>query len=405
MRIFKIMIVGILALSLGAFSQTTASAAQNIQIAFLVPLTGGGAFYGSIMRDMGKKIVAEINKEGIKGFGKIKVRVYDSASDPAVAARKMERAVAEGANVIWGGFSSSVEKVMVQKADELKIPYIINNATSYAAFPNSIRYTVNPTCGSFQWGQLTAKYFLKEGVKTYAIIGADYLWGRTWDKSLTLNLKGTGIKKVYEDWHDFSKVDFSADIAKLKKIKPDAVVRTYGGAGEYAIIKQMKEAGYWPKVYVGDTVDGGYQVLLDNVGEKYALGVSAPTTQNPEKPKWIAFAKSHKAKFGVWPTWLSDGVHDSFYIIKLAIEKAGSLDPAKVAKAMHEVSYDGVTGYTCGPFQKFGQLKKATAYMIKWVKGSPKWTDKLHVHRKLVCQIEVKPLSKEGVDALIKSVK
>lgn len=405
MRILKVWFLGVMILLSGVVFQPAARAAQNIHIAFLVPLTGGGAFYGGIMRDMGKAIVSNINKQGIKGFGKIEVTVYDTASDPAVAVRQMQRAATQGANLIWGGFSSSVEKAMVAEADQLRIPYMLNNATSYAAFPDSVRYAVNPSLTSFEWGQLTAKYFIQKGVKTYAIIGADYLWGRTWDKSLSLKLKGTGIKKVYQDWHDFSKVDFKADIEKLKELKPDAVVRTYGGAGEYAIINQMRSAGYWPKIYIGDTVDGGYQVLLDNVGQKNAVGVCAPSTQNPLNPKWIAFAKTHKEKYGVWPTWLSDGIHDSLYVVKLAIEKSGSLDPAKLAKAMHEVSYHGVTGYPVGPFQKFGELQTATAYLLKFVKGSPSWTNKLDVHREVACKMEVKPLSKEGVDAVLKSVK
>ena len=188
-------------------------AGKDIRVAFLVPLTGGGAFYGSLMRDVGKGIVDEINKQGIKGFGKFEVIVYDEASDPTVAVGKMERAKMQGANFVWGGFSSSVEKAMVAKGEELKLPVVINNATSYEAFPNNTKYSVNPTMGSYEWGELTAEYFKKEGVKTYAIIGADYLWGRTWDKTLTLNIKRAGIKKVYENWHDFSKVDFSSDIA------------------------------------------------------------------------------------------------------------------------------------------------------------------------------------------------
>lgn len=387
------------------FASTGFGAGKNIKVAFLVPLTGGGAFYGSLMRDVGKGIVEEINKEGIKGFGKMEVTVYDEASDPTVAVGKMERAAMQGANFIWGGFSSSVEKAMIAKAEELKVPCILNNATSYEAFPRKTRYGINPTLGCYEWGEVTAKYFQQEGVKTYAIIGADYLWGRAWDKTITLNIKGMGIKKVYENWHDFSKVDFSSDIGKLKELKPDAVIRPFGGAGEYVIIKQMKESGYWPKIYIGDTVDGGFGVLLDSVGENYAVGVTAPSTQNPQNPAWIEFARTHKQKYGYQPEWLSDGMHDSLWFMKKVIEKAGTLDPQVIAKVMHETVYEGVSGFPIGPFQECGQPQKGVAYLLKFAKGSPPWSDKVGVHREVVFKKEVIPLCKEDVEERLKEVK
>jgi len=37
--------------------------------------------------------------------------------------------------------------------------------------------------------------------------------------------------------------------------------------------------------------------------------------------------------------------HDAIMMLKLAIEKSnGSTKPADIAKALHEVSYDGITG-------------------------------------------------------------
>ena len=46
---------------------TNGFAAQDIAIAFMVPLTGSGAFYGKVMRDVGRGIVDEINEVGVKG--------------------------------------------------------------------------------------------------------------------------------------------------------------------------------------------------------------------------------------------------------------------------------------------------------------------------------------------------
>lgn len=390
---------------MGACFVTDGSAAQDIEIALMVPLTGGGAFYGAVMRDVGQGVVDEINEVGVTGFGKMKVRVYDTASDPAITIQQMQRAAMQGANLIWGGFLSSEELAMAEKSDELKIPYIMNNSTSYEAFPKSRRYTINQTPGSFELGEATAKYFIKEGVKTYAVMGADYIWSRSWSKTVTLRLEGTGIKKVYENLHEFSKVDFSADIAKLKDLKPDALLKMYGGTGEYSAVKQMKDANYWPRIYVGELAGGCPQVMLDQLGDKYAEGLVNVSTQDPRNLKWIEFAKKHVQKYGYRPTWFSDGIYDSFWLIKKAVEKAGSLDPDKLLKALHESSFDGVSASPTGPFQDWGGAQKGVITFLKWTKGSPPWSDKVGVHREVAFETEFKPLPKEDIEELLKDVK
>jgi branched-chain amino acid transport system substrate-binding protein len=249
--------------------------------------------------------------------------------------------------------------------------------------------------------KIDADYFKKKNVKTYAVIGADYVYGRSWDKALTLSLKDTAIKKVYEVWHDFSKVDYAAEISKLKQLKPDALLRPFGGAGDFVMVKQMKDAGYWPSIYIANCSAMGYELTLDQLGEKYMVGVAGQLSQNPNNPKWIEFCRTHKEKYGIWPTWFSQGVHDTLWHLKRVVEKAQSLDAEKVAKAMHEVVYDGVGGFPLGPFQESGYVRNATAYLLEFKKGPPPWTDKLGVHREVVHKMDLRPMCKEEVEKLL----
>jgi len=375
---------------------------KEINVAAIVPVTGGGAFYGRLMRDIGQKVVDDINKAGIKGFSKMNIRFYDEGSDATVAAQQIQRASSQGANFLWGGFSSSVEALMVRKADELKLPTYLTNEFTYDAVPCKTKYALSPVMGTTENAKVCASYFKKKNVKTYAVIGADYVYGRSWDKALTKLLEGTKIKKVYENWHDFSKVDYSADIAKLKQLKPDAIIRPFGGAGEYVIIKQMKNAGYWPNVYIGNQTISGYHVMLEELGERYMENVGACTSQNPNNTRWIEFAMHHKEKYGYWPTWLSHGLHDTLWHIKAVVEKAGTLDPETIAKTMRTVTYNGVGGTPLGPFVESGYMKSATVYLIEFKKGSPKWSNKLNIHREIVDQLLVKPMCKEEVEAFLK---
>lgn len=380
--------------------------AKDVTVALIVPLTGGGAFYGKIMKDIGAGVIAEINKQGgIKGFGDIKYRVYDEGTDPAVTASNIEKAHSQGANFVWGGFASGCEAMMVKKANELKIPTLLTNESTYKTMTCENKYAIMPVLGTMEIGQICAKYFKEKGVKTYAFIGADYIYSRSWERSLEITLKGSGIKQVYANWHDFKKVDFSADIMKLKELKPDAVVRSFGGDGEYIIVKQMKDAKYWPSIFIANCTMSGYQVPMSELGPEYIVGVTAETCQDPENPRWQAFAKNHQKNYGCLPTWLSQGCHDTLWLMKLAVEKAGSLDPEKLAKALHEVSYEGVGGFPCGPFTDYGYVRKGIIRLVEYVNGPPPWDPDLKVHRKTVCEMEATPLCSEKVDEFLDRAK
>ena len=57
-KIKFLLVLGILGICLiGTGFVTDGFAEQDINIAFLVPLTGSGAFYGAVMRDVGQGVV------------------------------------------------------------------------------------------------------------------------------------------------------------------------------------------------------------------------------------------------------------------------------------------------------------------------------------------------------------
>jgi branched-chain amino acid transport system substrate-binding protein len=401
MKRTKLVIILVLLICFGT-TTTVCAQGEDINIGAIVTFTGGGAFFGNIMRAVAQGIVDEMNNEGIKGFGKINIRFYDDSYDAAVAAGQIQRAVSQGAHFIWGGIASPVETMMVAKAQELKIPCYLNNEHVTESIPCNTRYALTSTAGTLGIGKVTADNFKKKNVKTYAIIGADYAYGRSLDKIITKYLEGSGIRKIYEVWHDFSKVDYTAEISKLKRLKPDAVVRPFGGVGDFVIVKQMKDAGYWPRIYQANISASGYELPLMELGEKYMVGVSAPSYQNPDHPKWIEFAKTHKEKYLVWPTWFSEGLHDTLRHLKKVVETAGSLDPEKLADTMHKVTYDGVMGYPFGPFQQSGWVQNATTYLLEFKKGSPKWTNKIAVHREVVHKVDLRPMCKEELEEFLK---
>ena len=62
-------------------------------------------------------------------------------------------------------------------------------------------------------------------------------------------------------------------------------------------------------------------------------------------PKIQNFLKSYKNTYNEDPSAFSALGYDAVYIIKKAVENAGSTDKKDIVNALKNIEYDGITGY------------------------------------------------------------
>ena len=96
----------------------------------------------------------------------------------------------------------------------------------------------------------------------------------------------------------------------------------------------------------------------------------------PSIPKSVKFYNDYKKRWGHFP----EGVggqgpsYDSVYVLKAAIERAGTLDPDALVKALEATDMGGVIGHITfdkmhqAPFGYDGS-KTAVGLMVQWQKG------------------------------------
>ncbi|MFP3277911.1 MAG: transporter substrate-binding protein, partial [Paraburkholderia sp.] len=65
---------------------------------------------------------------------------------------------------------------------------------------------------------------------------------------------------------------------------------------------------------------------------------------SPENDKFLAAMDKRFGKDLKTPNELSEPQYEAFFLYKAAAEKAGSTDPAKVIRALDQVSFDGPRG-------------------------------------------------------------
>ncbi len=141
--------------------------------------------------------------------------------------------------------------------------------------------------------------------------------------------------------------DFSigAQVAKLKKNTPDALIFTGDGREAAEIIKELRKQG------LSIPLVGSEDIM---VKEFISLGKQAAGTMvysgfNPEskKPKIRAFVKAYEKRFGQTPSRLAALSYDAYYLLVEAIKRAKSMRPSHLRVALLSIKdFQGVTGKT-----------------------------------------------------------
>jgi branched-chain amino acid transport system substrate-binding protein len=188
-------------------------------------------------------------------------------------------------------------------------------------------------------------HFMKNGAKSFFLVGSDYAFGRGMLKFTSDYIKKKGGKVVGDEYAPMDATDWTAIISKMRTANPDAIVMsTAGGAPNVTLTKQYKAAGL--KAHVGNlSVDEGTAKSMGADAEGTFITASYLTAL--DSPKAKEFMAAMQKKFGAnlkTPNDLSVPEYDAIYLYKAAVEKAGALDSDAIVKALAEVSFDGPRG-------------------------------------------------------------
>lgn len=334
-----------------------ASAEDTVKLGYIDPLSGGGASVGEVGFKTFQFLADELNaKGGILGK-KVEIVPLDNKTNPQESLVQAQKAIDAGVRYITQGNGSSVAAALsdfVTKFNERnpgkEVLYF-----NYAAVDPVL---TNDKCSfwHFRWDAssdikmeaLTNYIKTVPAVKKVYLINQDYSFGesvRTEAKAM-LAKKRPDIQIVGDELHPLLKVtDFAPYIAKIKASGADSVITGNWGQDFALLLKAAADAGLkvdWFTYYAGGT--GGptaiKQANLDHQVFQISEGVPnlgyAPAAE---------FEKALRAKYD-FSLFYPRAVNE-MRMFKAAAEKANSLDPVKVAKALEGMEvevYDGGKG-------------------------------------------------------------
>ncbi|HYZ61813.1 MAG TPA: substrate-binding protein [Acetobacteraceae bacterium] len=332
-------VVAGLALSIGA-----AQSADTIKIGIPVGLSGANSVVAPSVVQAAQLAADQINAAGGILGKKVELAIADdnSGADGAVKAYN-SLIFQQKVNAIITMETSAARNAGLPVVARGKTPFIY---TSYYEGRSCSPYLYVNAWVPDQQVASVVDYFMKEkGAKTFFLAGSDYAFGRGMLEFTRKYIQSKGGKLVGEEYLPMDASDWTPVISKIRNEKPDALITsTAGGAPNVTLTKQLRASGL--NVLFGNLgVDEG---TAKSIGADAAgVYIAQSYLTSIDTPENKAFKDALQAKFGAdmkTPNDLSEPEYDGIYLYKAAVEKAGSLDPDKVLKALGEVSFTGPRG-------------------------------------------------------------
>ncbi|WP_442902210.1 ABC transporter substrate-binding protein [Fusobacterium sp.] len=347
MRKINMFVVGAMMLIGGCGKSGEVAKPETIKIGGMAPLTGALAIYGVTTTNGAELAVKEINENGGVLGKKIEYVMLDTKGDSTEAVMAYNKLVDEKVAGIIGEVTSKPTLAVAEVAVQDNMPLITPTGTQVditEVGPNIFRVCfTNPYQGKVL--AITSKERL--GANTVAVMlnnSSDYSDGIA--KAFIEESEKLGMKVMGVEGYSDGDKDFRPQLTKLATMNPDVILIPEYYEQAALIATQAREVGV-KSIFVGSDGWDGIAKTLDQ--SAYAAIENSYFTNHfsmeDQSEKIQDFLKDYREAYKEDPSAFSALGYDAVYMMKSAIEKAGSTDKQKIVDALKGIEYDGVTGY------------------------------------------------------------
>lgn len=347
MKKINMFVVGAMILIGGCGKSGEVAKPETIKLGGMAPLTGALAIYGVTTTNGAELAVKEINENGGVLGKKIEYIMLDTKGDSTEAVMAYNKLVDEKVAGIIGEVTSKPTLAVAEVAVQDNMPLITPTGTQVditEAGPNIFRVCfTNPYQGKVL--AITSKERL--GADTVAVMlnnSSDYSDGIA--KAFIEESEKLGMKVMGVEGYSDGDKDFRPQLTKLAAMNPDVILIPEYYEQAALIATQAREVGV-KSIFVGSDGWDGIAKTLDK--SSYAAIENSYFTNHfsmeDQSEKIQNFLKDYREAYKEDPSAFSALGYDAVYMMKSAIEKAGTTDKQKVVDALKGIEYDGVTGY------------------------------------------------------------
>jgi len=325
-----------------ALAAPHAQAADPIRIGVPTSLTGPYVELGEEVKRGVTFAVNEVNAKGGIGGRKVEATFADDEGNPDAGRRAAEKLVLGGNKLLVGTISSAVGLAVgaqVERWDALYLSSInkSNRLTTDACNPRMFRANHSDAMDM----AVVGPWLKGRKEKEWVIVAADYAWGRDSADEFTAAAAAAGKTIKGKFFAPLGTKDYAPYIQQIKDLKPEGMWVAIAGrdavnfgvqSGQFGLLKSVFAVGQSFAVPstikgMGETANGiwgivNYTATIDTPGNKAFVA------------DWM------KANGGKEPANFEAETYVAMKLLFAAIAKAGSSEPAAVAKALETTSVD-----------------------------------------------------------------
>lgn len=359
-KLFIVMLVLVLTLTAcggGGASQAPKSNedSDEIVIGAMGPLTGNVAIYGIASTNGTKQAIDEINEAGGILGKQVKLVIEDEKGDTQEAVNVYNKLAESGAAAIIGSITSGPTVAVAELANRDNMLLITPTGTQLDITEG--RPSVFRVCFTdpFQ-GEILAQYAKETlGASTAAVLSnnsSDYSQGVK--DAFVAEAAAQGITIVGDESYGNDDKDFRVQLTTIASGNPDVVLIPDYYEIIALIAPQAREVGITGTFIGPDGWDGVIEQLTTGISDESLKDEALEPVQNsvftnhyslddPDE-RIQAFIKNYNELYGENPASFSALGYDAAYMVKQAIEEAGSTDSQAIIDAMKNIDFEGITG-------------------------------------------------------------
>ena len=319
---------------------------QTIPVGAVEILTGPAAAYGIAIKAGLELALDAINQKGVLGGQKIALTVEDSAGDKNQAINAARKLIGRDKAVLIIGPTLSNEMFAVGPVtNERKVP-TVGTSTTAAGITEIGPYIFRTSLPESDVVPVTFKKAQARGMKTVALMYAnDDAFSKSGYDVMKASADKLGVKIVATETFGSKDTDFSAQLTKIKALKPDAIAISALVEPVSGVVLQARQLGIGKETQlIGG--NGSNSPKLGDIAGAAADGMIVGSPWFIAKPDEVntKFVAAFKAKYNKDPDQFAAQAYDCMFIVAQAIERAGAADSEKITAALAKTSFSGVMG-------------------------------------------------------------
>jgi branched-chain amino acid transport system substrate-binding protein len=356
---------------------TASFAAGTIKIGGLFSVTGPASFLGDPEKKTLEMLVKEANaKGGINGI-KLEAVIYDTTGDATKAVQLATKLIKDDkVSVIIGPSTTGESMAVIPIVEKEKIP-LISCAAGIKITDPVKPYVFKTPANDHIAAEKILNYMTSQKQKTFALLTVTDGFGSSGREQIKALAKQKGFTIVADEVYGPKDTDMTAQLTKIRGIKPDAIICWGTNPGPAVITKNVKQLGIKTPLYMSHGVAS--KKFIELASADAAEGVMLPAgklaiydvlPKNDSQAKLLKdYDQAYKKAYGTEASTFGGYAYDAFLLLTNAIKKSGAT-PEQIRNGIEQthklVSVSGI--FTMSPKDHNG-LDLSAFEMVRIVKG------------------------------------